>query len=122
MQGPVVERIKHELLSWPGVTLQPHGFGGVDFRVGTKEIGHLHGKNMVDLPLSPSVAEAALALSGDKLIDTQKEKKKIERALPSHDVYPECKWVNYWIKDNNDVDEVMLLFRLQYNEITKGKK
>lgn len=139
MQGiPVVDAIRREIQSWPGVTAQPHQFGGIAFRVNTKEIGHLHGENMIDLPLYPSDASAALisrinsrkSNNDNKLMGLPKherEETEEEGALSSsslllsHYVYPECKWINYWIKSEDDVKQVTFLFRLQYDKITKTR-
>jgi MFS family permease len=118
MQGAIAEAIKREILSWPDVTAQPHRFGGIDFRVGSKEIGHLHGENMVDLPLPPN---AALASSSNKLTGVPKEGRETEGSLPPHDAYPESKWINYWIKGEDDVPRVIALFRLQYDRLIKAK-
>jgi hypothetical protein len=93
---------------------------------------------MVDLPLSPSTAAAALAASGNnsrygnKLVEPPKElegsKRDAEKSssssssvLPLHDVYPESKWINYWIKNEKDVPQVISLFRLQYDRLTKAR-
>ena len=46
------ERIKKELLSWPCVTAEPHRFGGIEFRLNRREMGHIHGDRVADLPLS----------------------------------------------------------------------
>jgi MFS family permease len=118
MRGAIAEAIKREILSWPDVTARPHRFGGIDFRVGAKEIGHLHGENMVDLPLPPN---AALASSSNKLTGVPKEGRETEGSLPPHDAYPESKWINYWIKGEDDVPRVIALFRLQYDRLIKAK-
>jgi MFS family permease len=118
MRGAIAEAIKREILSWPDVTAQPHRFGGIDFRVGAKEIGHLHGENMVDLPLP---LNAALASSSNKLTGVPKEGRETEGSLPPHDAYPESKWISYWIKGEDDVPRVIALFRLQYDRLIKAK-
>ncbi len=28
---------------WPGVTAHPHRFGGMEYRLGKRELGHIHG-------------------------------------------------------------------------------
>ena len=35
-------RIEQEVGSWEGVSVHPHRFGGVEFRLGRRELGHLH--------------------------------------------------------------------------------
>jgi MFS family permease len=119
MRGAIAEAIEREILSWPDVTAQPHRFGGIDFRVGTKEMGHLHGENMVDLPLPPNAALASS--SSNKLTGVPKQGGETEGSLPPHDAYPESKWINYWIKGEDDVPRVIALFRLQYDRLTKAR-
>jgi hypothetical protein len=45
----IFEKVKTELMSWPGVTLQPHRFGGTEFRISGREMGHMHGGRFADL-------------------------------------------------------------------------
>ena len=40
---PGMTRITEEVASWPGVTAGPGSRGEYSFKVGRKEIGHLHG-------------------------------------------------------------------------------
>ena len=113
-----MKTIKSEIMSWPGVTSQPHAFGGIDFRIGPKEIGHLHGENIVDLPLPPNIF-LTNSYNKNKLMAPPKQgREEVEGSLP-HDTYPECKWINYWIKGEDDVPQVIALFRLQYDRLTK---
>jgi MFS family permease len=121
MRGTIVDRIKHEIMSWPNVTSQPQSFGGVDFRVGGKEMGHLHGENLVDLPLRPNdfLANSYTENKLDRVLKQWDE--KAQESVPPHDAYPESKWTNYWIKDEEDVPRVVALFRLQYDRLTKKK-
>ena len=44
------ETIQKTVMSWPGVTERPHRFGGIQFSLGERELGHLHGDSMADLP------------------------------------------------------------------------
>ena len=36
---PIVEKIKREVTSWDGVCVSPHRYGGLEFRVGRRELG-----------------------------------------------------------------------------------
>ena len=47
--------------SWPGVEAAPHRFGGVEFRVGRRELGHLHGDRIADLPFPRRVRDELIA-------------------------------------------------------------
>ena len=44
------ELIKEAVLAWPGVEAVPHRFGGIEYRLGRKEMGHVHGDRLADLP------------------------------------------------------------------------
>ncbi|HWD09450.1 MAG TPA: luciferase family protein, partial [Actinomycetota bacterium] len=44
------ERIRAEVGSWPGVSVEPHRFGGWEYKVGRREMGHVHGDRLADLP------------------------------------------------------------------------
>lgn len=97
MQTPsVVAAVRRELLAHPGVTEAPHRFGGVVFHLGGRELGHLHGERVADLPL-PAEARAALLASG--------------RIAPA-DVRPGSDWVSRSVDGPDDVERVVELFRL----------
>jgi len=103
----ISDKMQQELLRWPGVTMHDHRFGGVEFRVNGREMGHLHGDRLADLPFPKDV--------GEKMIEEGK-------ASPHH-VLPESGWISYYIRDNEDIHGVMELFRLQYERMTSyGKK
>lgn len=94
----VHERIAAEVLSWDGVTSAPHRFGGVEFLLGKRELGHLHGDRLADLPFPRKVR--------DELVESG-------RARPHH-VLPETGWVSIWIHGEDDVPRVIELFRISY--------
>ena len=92
------ERIAAEVLSWEGVVSAPHRFGGTEFRLGERELGHLHGDRLADFPFHRTIR--------DMLVETG-------RALPHH-VLPETGWVSKPIESDDDVGEAIELFRLSY--------
>jgi hypothetical protein len=59
--GSPSKRIADELLSWPGVDAGPHRFGGSEFRVGRRQLGHLHGDETADLPLPRTLSDELVA-------------------------------------------------------------
>jgi hypothetical protein len=98
----ILEKIKKELLSWPGVTAEQHKFGGIEFRLNKREMGHIHGDRLADLPF-PMKTRDNLVNSG--------------RAFPHH-VMPQSGWVSYWIeKGEEDVEPIIGLFRLRYEQL-----
>lgn len=92
------ERIAGEVLSWEGVTSASHRFGGTEFLLGKRELGHLHGDRLADLPFPRRVR--------DELVESG-------RAKPHH-VLPESGWVSVWIESEEDVPRVVELFRMGY--------
>lgn len=95
----VFEKVKNELTSWPGVTLQPHRFGGIEFRVSGREMGHMHGGRFADLPFPMSI---------------RNELVKDGRALPHH-ILPNSGWVTFVInEEDDDITSLIRLFRMQY--------
>lgn len=51
-----------ELTSWPNVTTQPGRFGSTQFVVGKREVGHLHGDTVVDIPCRKEKCEEWIAV------------------------------------------------------------
>ena len=93
------ERIRQAVTAWPGVEAVPHRFGGIEYRYGRKEMGHVHGDRLADLPLPRRLHDEVIA-SG--------------RAEPHH-VLPDTGWVSCWIRQPADVDTVIDLLRIQYD-------
>ena len=92
------ELIRDAVMSWPGVTSVPHRFGGIEYRYGRKEMGHVHGDRLADLPMPRRVHDEVIAAG---------------RAVPHH-VLPDSGWVSRWIGGPEDAPEVIELFRMQY--------
>jgi luciferase-like monooxygenase len=102
----VFEKVKAELMSWPGVTSQPHRFGGTEFRMHGREMGHMHGGRFADLPFPMS---------------TRNELVKDGRALPHH-VLPNSGWVTFLINEEADIASLINLFRMQYERLNVTRK
>jgi hypothetical protein len=96
---PIVAQIREAVLSWPGVTEHPHRFGGIEFRLGRIELGHLHGDYLADLPFPVRVRRELVAAG---------------RALPHH-ILPASGWVSYPIRDAAAVPGALDLFRVAYD-------
>ena len=98
------ERIKQVLLSWEEVVAKPHRFGGREFCLGTREIGHIHGDYLADIPFPKKVRDA-LVSAGE--------------ADPHH-ILPETGWVSFYLREDRDVERAVALFRRSY-EIALGQ-
>ena len=96
------ETIHAAVMSWPGVNSEPHRFGGTEYRIGRREIGHVHGDYLVDIPF-PTKVRNELVEAG--------------RAAPHH-VLPDSGWVSFYINDPPDVERALELLRLSFEIAT----
>lgn len=52
------ERIRCEVASWEGVEVAPQCFGGIEFKLGRRELGHLCGDRLGDINHERASAKA----------------------------------------------------------------
>jgi hypothetical protein len=95
----IASRIQREVGTWVGVTVEAHRGGMVFFHVGRREIGHLHGNRMADLPFPVRIREKLVA----------------EGKAELHYVHPKSGWVSYYIRSDQDIDPIIELFRMNYS-------
>lgn len=93
------ERIAAAVASWPGVEASAHRFGGIEYRVGRRELGHVHGDAIADLPLPRRVA--------DELI--------VNGRAGRHRWVPDSGWVTVDLAAPGGVETAIELFRLGYD-------
>jgi luciferase-like monooxygenase len=93
-----VEVVREAVEKWEGVTTHAHRFGGVEFRLGRRELGHLH-RSFADLPFPRRVR--------DELV-------RDGQARPHH-VLPESGWVTVPMRTAIEVQHVIELFRKNYD-------
>ena len=97
------EAVIRVVSSWKGVSVQEHRFGGVEFRVGRRELGHLH-TTFADLPFPRQVR--------DELVEAG-------RAIPHH-VLPDSGWVTIPMRTTTEVTDVIALQR-NYRRATNAQ-
>lgn len=98
-------RITKEVTSWAGVDSHPHRFGGVEYVIGRREIGHIHGDQLVDIPFPKRVRDEIVATG---------------RAQPHH-ILPETGWVSFYLQQEPDVEEAIALLHESYEIAQKQK-
>jgi hypothetical protein len=92
------QRIHDAVLSWPGVTEHPHRFGGTEYRLGRRELGHVHGDSLVDIPFPKNVRNEIVAAG---------------RAEPHH-ILPESGWISFYLKEPAHIDSAIELLHLSF--------
>ena len=93
------------LLTWEGMEAHPHRFGGTEFRIGKREIGHIHGDSLVDIPFPKKVRDEIVAAG---------------EAQPHH-ILPETGWVSFYLREDGDIARALALLKRSY-EITLKQK
>ncbi len=97
--------IEAEILTWAGTSAHPHRFGGVEFQLGTREIGHLHGNTLLDIPFPTKVHDELIAAG---------------LAEPHH-MMPESGWISFRIRKEEDVQAAISLLLRSYEIANKQK-
>ena len=92
------EQITETVLSWEGVTAHPHRFGGTEYRYGRREIGHIHGDHLVDIPFPKKVRDQIIAAG---------------QAQPHH-VLPDSGWISFYIREAADVERAITLLKQSF--------
>ena len=87
------ERIAKEVSGWDGLTTSPHRFGGVEFKLGRREIGHIHGNYQADIAF-PMEIRNQLVMEG--------------KAEPHH-ILPQSGWITFRFRKNEDVEKIILM-------------
>jgi hypothetical protein len=91
--------IELEVNSWPGVTTGDTGRGGLQFRYGRVELGHLHGSSFADLPFPKKVRDRLIA----------------EGRASVHPPLPNSGWVRRRMDGPDDAEAVVELLRMNYD-------
>lgn len=99
-------RIIDTLLTWEGIEAHPHRFGGVEFHIGKREIGHIHGDSLVDIPFPKKVRDEIVAAG---------------EASPHH-ILPETGWVSFYLRENGDIKKAIDLLNRSYQIALKQKR
>jgi predicted DNA-binding protein (MmcQ/YjbR family) len=79
--------------------MAPHRFGGTAFRLGKREVGHIHGDRLVDIPF-PKLVRDELVSSGE--------------AEPHH-ILPKSGWVSLFLRTEADVERAIRLMRNSFD-------
>ena len=98
----ISQTIADTVSTWEGVMIAPHRFGGIEFRVNNREIGHLHGNYQADIPFSARLRKELVA----------------SRRASLHHLYPNSGWVSFYIHSADDVLALIELLKLNYDRLT----
>lgn len=94
-RGRAMEALEARVEAWDGVTAGAHRFGGREWRIGEREIGHLHGNGVLDVPLSLEAARRRIAAGEAR----------------EHHTHPGTGWVSLPVRGPQDRETALALLR-----------
>lgn len=97
------ERIVKEVSSWSGVVASPHRFGGTEFKLGRRELGHIHGDEWVDIVFLTPIRNQLVA----------------EGKAEPHHILPKSGWITFRFRKDGGVASAIGLFRLSCDSVVK---
>jgi hypothetical protein len=93
-----LEEFRAQVSGWPGVSVQPHRFGGVEFCFGNAEIGHLHPNGILDIPMPRGIHDVLLK----------------EGLAERHRWLPDSGWITFPIRSGKELKHALWLARISY--------
>jgi hypothetical protein len=110
MNEELLALVERELLDWPGVSKEAHGGGfrvppATVYRLGRRQIGHIHDTGMADLTFPRAVHDELIS---DGL------------AEPHRGGFPAV--VSYYIREPEDVQGALDLFRMSYDRARAAER
>jgi hypothetical protein len=100
------EKIAFAMRELPGVSSRPHRFGGTEYRLARREIGHVHGDHLVDIPFTKKIREELVAEG------------KAER----HHILPDSGWVSISLRQTADLERAIGLLRFSFELAAKSTR
>lgn len=96
--APPIEQVVETVTSWPGISTGEGRFGSTAFRVGGREIGHVHPGGAVDVGYPKPIRDRLIAdgLTGE------------------HHVLPDSNATTFHLESTDDVERAIFLLRLSY--------
>ena len=98
--------ITQTLLSWEDVSVVSHRFGGVEYRLGTRELGHIHGDHLVDIPFPKKIR--------DEIVEA--------KLAEPHHILPKTGWISFYLRTDADIEKVIALLRRSYEIALKQRQ
>jgi len=92
-------RICEAVGQWEGVTIAPRRFGAKEFCLGKRELGHIHGDRLVDIPFPKPVRDEVVAAG---------------EAEPHH-ILPKSGWVSLFLRTESDVERAIRLLERSFS-------
>jgi Family of unknown function (DUF5519) len=93
-----LDEIENEVLSWDNTSSHLHKYGGIQFDINKKEIGHIHGNGLLDILFSKEMKL--------KFVSAGRVKE--------HHIFKNSGWISFYIKTQDDKKFAIELLKLSY--------
>lgn len=95
---PLIASLSHEVYDWPEIEKHNHIYGGEEFRLFNRSIGHIHANGLLDLPFVKELRQVLLE----------------EKWAVLHHVHSTTTWVSKQIQTEKDIEHAKSLLLLSY--------
>ena len=92
------DHLEDEFLSWDNTSVSIHKYGGLQFNVGDREVGHLHSNGLLDVALNRQV----------------KEMLSVEGRVNDHHLFKKSGWISFYMRSHDDEAYAIKLLQLGY--------
>jgi hypothetical protein len=93
-----IDDIENEVLLWKNTSIGSHQYGGVQFNLNEKELGHIHSNGLLDILFNRKI-KSQLIQEG--------------KAEPHH-VFKDSGWITFKIQTEHDKKSAIALLRRSY--------
>lgn len=93
-----IDDIENEVLSWKNTSIGSHKYGGLQFNLNQKELGHIHGNGILDILFNRKIKSALI---------------KEGKAEPHH-IFKDSGWVTFRIQTEQDKLSAIELLKYSY--------
>ena len=94
----LMDEIETEVLSWTNTSLHIHKYGGIQFNLGKKELGHIHGNGLLDILFSRKIKSQLLQ----------------EGKVKEHHTFKNSGWITFHIQNVDDKRIAIDLLKYAY--------
>jgi Luciferase len=94
----LIDKISAQVGNWEGIVSARHRFGGTEFLLEGREIGHVHNFGLVDIGYSRAIRDYLVS----------------ENLAEPHHIYPDSALTSFYVNAEKDVEHALWLFRLSF--------
>ena len=93
-----IDEIETEVLSWEKTSTHLHKFGGIQFDVRGKEIGHIHSNGLLDILFNKEIKEQLVK----------------DGRVKEHHSFKNSGWISFYIRNADDKKLALELLKRSY--------